>query len=241
MEEVTETNIGTIRFLTTTTTTKVMNSTMIGTDTSDVSVNSITTIIPATTTNNNDNTLVKYRISAEIESITGQIRRALECPICLILVSNMSCFCPNGHAVCDVCFVRMWNINAVNNCPICRSQMTEVSAMAMKLAEAITLVKVACAHRPYGCMQLIAVFDVNEHEAECVYMPNVRCLMSTCQWIGNYEQLFEHVCHTHPKNCIDSITVKVETQYSDVMWWNLIYFFNRTYFCDRLWEHIIFK
>lgn len=214
MEEVVGTNVGTVRLLTTT---KAMTSTVIGTDTSDVSLDSIAAIVPATTANSDDNAVAKARISAEIESITGQIRRALECPICLILVSSMSCFCPNGHAVCDVCLVRMWDINTVNNCPICRSQMTEVSAMAMKLAEAITLVKVACAHRPYGCMQLVTVFDVNEHEAECVYMPSVRCLVSTCQWIGNYEQLFEHVRRNHPNSSVVWITVNVETtHYTDV-------------------------
>lgn len=153
---------------------------------------------------------VTAAVSAEIEAITDQIRRALECPICLLLVANMSCFCPNGHAVCDICLDQLWNRNVERNCPMCRSPMAatvDVSATAVKLAEAMMLVKVACAHRPYGCTELLPVNEVIGHESVCVHVPDVRCLVTACQWVGIHEQLFDHVRRVHPHVGIQSSVI----------------------------------
>lgn len=140
--------------------------------------------------------------SAEIVAISQQIRRALECPICLVLASAMSCFCPNGHAVCQSCMLTLLNnTDHDTRCPLCRTSMIPsvgMSATVVKLAEAATMVKVACSNWQYGCTDRVSVRHVNEHESGCRYVPDVPCQVAVCQWVGMYEQLYEHVCNVHP-------------------------------------------
>ncbi|KAE9535244.1 hypothetical protein AGLY_007977 [Aphis glycines] len=139
----------------------------------------------------------------EIETISRQIRRALECPICLTLMSVISCYCPNGHAVCEPCMLTLLNMNSAreNPCPLCRTLMFQssgTSAMIVKLTELSTLVKVKCSNWQHGCTELIPVRYVSDHESECPHVPTVRCQVTMCQWLGMYEQLFEHVSSSHP-------------------------------------------
>lgn len=146
--------------------------------------------------------------TTEIVAISLQIRRALECPICLTLMSVMSCFCPNGHAMCQSCMLTLLNASTTNTlCPLCRTSMVQsasMSAMVIKLAEATPLVKVACSNWAFGCPDLVPVRHVNEHESVCRYVPDVPCLVAVCQWVGMYEQLYEHVFNVHPGVAVES-------------------------------------
>ncbi|XP_022172313.1 uncharacterized protein LOC111035107 [Myzus persicae] len=149
--------------------------------------------------------------TAEIVAISRQIRRSLDCPICLTLMSVMSCYCPNGHATCQACMMTLFSIN--NNrgtlCPLCRTSMMPLestSAMVVKLAEASLSAKVACSNWSFGCPELVPVRYVNEHESACRYVPNVPCQVSVCQWVGMYEQLYEHVSNAHPGVAVESST-----------------------------------
>ncbi|CAI6372239.1 unnamed protein product [Macrosiphum euphorbiae] len=150
--------------------------------------------------------------TTEIVAISLQIRRALECPICLTMMSVMSCFCPNGHAICQTCMLTLLNTSALvasTLCPLCRTLMVQslsMSAMVMKLAEATPLVKVACSNWSFGCPDLVPVRHVNEHESACRYVPDVPCLVHVCQWVGMYEQLYEHVSNVHPDVTVESST-----------------------------------
>ncbi|XP_060858450.1 E3 ubiquitin-protein ligase Siah2-like [Metopolophium dirhodum] len=148
--------------------------------------------------------------TTEIVAISQQIRRALECPICLTMMSVMSCFCPNGHAICQSCMQTLLNTSITNTlCPLCRTsiaQSTSMSAMVIKLAEATTVVKVACSNWSFGCPDLVPVQHVNEHESVCRYVPDVPCLVHVCQWVGMYEQLYEHVFNVHPGVTVESST-----------------------------------
>ncbi|XP_025196612.1 uncharacterized protein LOC112595576 [Melanaphis sacchari] len=141
--------------------------------------------------------------SDEIVNISRAIRNALECPICLTLMSIMSCYCPNGHAVCESCMLTLVNMNNTQEkpCPLCRTPMMQSlssSAAVDKLTELARLVKVKCTYAPYGCTELIYVRYVNEHESRCPHVPNVACQVNACQWLGMYEQLYEHVSNSHP-------------------------------------------
>ncbi|CAI6353772.1 unnamed protein product [Macrosiphum euphorbiae] len=148
--------------------------------------------------------------TTEIMAISLQIRRALECPICLTMMSEMSCFCPNGHAMCQSCTMTLLNTSTTDTlCPLCRTSMVQsesMSAMVIKLAEATPLVKVACSNRSFGCPDLVPVRYVNEHESVCRYLPDVPCLVPVCQWVGMYEQLYEHVFNVHPGVTVESST-----------------------------------
>ncbi|XP_050056601.1 E3 ubiquitin-protein ligase sina-like [Aphis gossypii] len=141
--------------------------------------------------------------SDEIVTISRQIRRALECPICLTLVSVIACYCPDGHAMCEPCMLTLLNTNSAreNPCPLCRTLMLQslgTSTTVVKLTESSTLVKVTCSNWQHGCTELISVRCVSNHESECPHVPTIlQCQVTMCQWLGMYEQLFEHVSSSH--------------------------------------------
>lgn len=148
--------------------------------------------------------------SAEIEALSDRVRQAMECPVCWRLDWDLSCLCPNGHVVCGGCLQRVWNRDAARHCPLCRAQLSptpDAQVTAAKVAEVVANVMVACAHRPLGCPALCSLYDVAGHEAECAHAPDVRCLVSTCQWIGFYDELFEHVCRVHNDVAVDTAVI----------------------------------
>ncbi|KAL5238556.1 hypothetical protein ACI65C_005966 [Semiaphis heraclei] len=144
--------------------------------------------------------------TAEIATLSEQINRALECPICLKLMSVMSCFCPNGHALCRKCMLTISSTGGGTNdmsvlCPLCRTSMvnlSSISAMTIKLSQLTAFVRVACPHQPFGCPVMVPVQLFHEHQSVCMYVPDVSCQVAVCQWVGMYEQLYEHVHKTHP-------------------------------------------
>lgn len=143
---------------------------------------------------------VMAALSAQIETISDRIRRALECPVCLQVATNMMCFCPNGHVVCEPCLARLWSNTVHNHCPMCRSLLmptSDTSATADKLSEVFNLVRVTCTNRRFGCAELPIVRALDEHETACPYKPNLQCHVSVCQWTGVYDQLLDHVRQMH--------------------------------------------
>lgn len=143
--------------------------------------------------------------TVEVVTLSEQISCALECPICLNLMSVMSCFCPNGHALCQPCMLMLLNTRGTSNtdvqCPLCRTLMVHLSsssAMIVKLSQLSAFVKVACPHQSFGCPELVPVQLFNEHQSTCRYVPDVPCQVAVCQWVGAYEQLYEHVHNVHP-------------------------------------------
>lgn len=137
----------------------------------------------------------------EVQEISDDIRRAIECPVCLLLSPNLTCICPNGHHTCISCVDQLFNNNPLHGCPLCRSPLintVEVSPTELKLAEWMSVVRVACAHRRFGCDRFITVHETVEHEPQCAHKPDVQCLVSACPWIGVYRQLYNHVSNRHP-------------------------------------------
>lgn len=138
--------------------------------------------------------------TAEIVALSERIRRAVECPVCLLLLRDVVCLCPNGHALCGDCSRQMWNSGIERNCPLCRAALApspNARVTAAKVTELLAALTVSCVHRSHGCLELVAMQDVAGHEARCPHAPEVPCLVAECQWIGAYEKLFQHVCHEH--------------------------------------------
>ncbi|XP_026807561.1 E3 ubiquitin-protein ligase SINA-like 10, partial [Rhopalosiphum maidis] len=149
--------------------------------------------------------------SDEIVTISRLIRRALECPICLTLMSVISCYCPNGHAVCESCMLTLLNMSSSQErpCPLCRALMVQsliTSATVDKLTELSRQVKVKCSNWFHGCTRLVPVRYMNKHESRCLYVPSVPCRVTVCQWLGIYEQLYEHVSSSHPGVAVQTST-----------------------------------
>jgi len=150
-------------------------------------------------------------VSADIEALSERIRRAMECPVCLLVAWELLCLCPNGHAVCGDCLTQIWHRDAArHSCPLCRAPLVptpDAQVTAAKMTEVAANVMVSCAHRPHGCPELHALRDVTKHEAQCPHAPDVRCLVSVCQWMGVYDQLFEHVRHAHNDVAVDTAVI----------------------------------
>lgn len=142
------------------------------------------------------------------------VRSNMECPVCLQLAScKMLCRCPNKHAVCEKCLARLINENGEGRCPMCRAPFVDTPLtreVTADLARAAATTMVACAHRRYGCTELFAVRDVTAHEeSQCRYNPNIRCQVLSCQWLGTYHDLFEHVSLAHPSFVCDYLQVNI--------------------------------
>lgn len=105
--------------------------------------------------------------------------------------------CSNGHAICIPCLKHMSTQQEVILCPICRSLVTRTDTGRQLLA-VLPSIRIACRYRRHGCDALFPVTEVARHEAGCWFLPDVRCMVTSCHWLGTYDTLYEHVCHQHP-------------------------------------------
>ncbi|XP_050440047.1 uncharacterized protein LOC126845436 [Adelges cooleyi] len=144
-------------------------------------------------------------MAEDLEAMAELIRKALECPVCLALACRVRCCCSNGHMVCDTCYRRL-EMNESPTCPMCRSPLSETIFVAAAVETALTditkTMKTTCSYRPNGCRELVAVHDVNDHEVSCMYAPDVKCFVSTCQWAGVSSQIYDHVSSVHPTSVL---------------------------------------
>lgn len=146
----------------------------------------------------------------EIVTLSERIRREWECPVCLQIAPVMLCNCPNGHAMCGNCMVHFRNGDEYKKCPLCRSPMSETPkamVVSVKMAEVMARVKVACTYRQHGCTELVVLCRVTLHEEVCPFKPGIPCLVPVCQWMGDYDQLFNHVNTEHPGVAVVSTVI----------------------------------
>ncbi|XP_003244880.1 uncharacterized protein LOC100570156 [Acyrthosiphon pisum] len=74
---------------------------------------------------------------------------------------------------------------------------------ARKLHEFMSIVKVSCIYRPFGCRYLVYVISAATHESLCPYSPNIRCMVPYCRWSGAYGDMFHHVASEHQFSAYD--------------------------------------
>lgn len=149
--------------------------------------------------------------STAVVALSECIRRAVECPVCLVPLRDVACLCPNGHALCGDCAQHLWTRGIARICPLCRALLEpspDARVTAAKVAELLAVLMVSCVHRPHGCAQLVPVWDTARHEAECEHAPDVPCLVTACQWLATYDRLFEHVFRDH--NDVAFVTVVID-------------------------------
>lgn len=161
----------------------------------------------------------------EVGRLSDGVRRALECPVCLELPCSVSTCCENGHGLCDECSYRLMQLrrNTSTLCPVCRSVTGAFGrggnavqppppATVRKLFEIMSVTKVACAFRTQGCPELAYVSLVSVHEAVCPYASQVRCMVSTCSWMGAYHDAYTHVFVEHQYSAYDVLVTTDERQ-----------------------------
>lgn len=97
-----------------------------------------------------------------------KLHKLLECPVCYDKLSPPVTSCVNGHVVCDKCR------KSLQNCPTCRDKFTTLQQTFLnQLLEAIP---VNCKNAANGCLKLIPIIEMRDHEKNCDFA-TVRCFL----------------------------------------------------------------
>ena len=99
--------------------------------------------------------------------------------------------CTNGHNICSRC------TESVRRCPTCRVEFSEIRNVALE--NIARRQKYPCANRQSGCLELLSIEHIAEHNAVCVY-GKIKCplhLLQMCSWNVLKSNLKEHVNAAH--------------------------------------------
>ena len=133
----------------------------------------------------------KTKMDLAVNSLKN-IRKFLECPVCLTTPSNpgKTHFCSNYHVVCDSCFMK------VERCPTCRSDKFIVQNTFLQ--NILSVLPKICPYTEEGCNQEFEPEDETELEKHVENCDNRRidCLHSYCSTrvsdsVANFVYIFE--------------------------------------------------
>jgi hypothetical protein len=101
----------------------------------------------------------------------------LKCCICFEIPPPPWTGCPNGHPICEPCFIKLGDADDDTDiaCPLCRADFTDLSRQlaAEQLVASFNLpVIVACFNE--GCSEKVLITAASQHAASCVHR-RVRC------------------------------------------------------------------
>jgi hypothetical protein len=131
----------------------------------------------------------------------GDLLKELECPVCMEYMVPPIKLCTNGHNICSKCR------ESVTWCPICRAELLDIRNVALE--NIARSQKYACANRKRGCVGLLSIEHIAEHQAVCVY-GDIKCplhITGTCAWNGLKSDLIKHAKTAHPKYLIELSTL----------------------------------
>ncbi|PNF16916.1 hypothetical protein B7P43_G04210 [Cryptotermes secundus] len=161
-------------------------------------------------------------------TLTKELLKELECPVCLEYFRQPIVLCTNGHNVCGKCKAQL------EKCPLCRSAFMQTRNLAL---ESVTgKLKVACRNRKFGCNKAFTLVNIMEHEAKCQWRP-YKCLVQNCTTEYLLNGLIKHLVTVHRKslhreteNSITSLTNFGKETTSN--WCRPILF------CDEVFVHV---
>ena len=124
-------------------------------------------------------------------SQTPDLASLFECPVCFDYVLPPIHQCDSGHLICSNCRPKL------QCCPACRGTLgAGIRNLAMeKVAETVMF---PCKYVSSGCTLRLLHKDKRAHEEGCEYRPySCPCPGTTCRWLGNLEQVLEHLLNAH--------------------------------------------
>jgi len=130
--------------------------------------------------------------------------KEMECPVCMQYMVPPIKLCTNGHNICSKCRGR------VTCCPTCRGEFS--GARNVALENIARSQKYPCANRESGCLELLSIEHIAEHQAVCVYV-KMKCpftINETCKttWNGFKSDLKEHAKAAHPSRFFESSSIR---------------------------------
>ncbi|PNF16918.1 hypothetical protein B7P43_G04209 [Cryptotermes secundus] len=137
-------------------------------------------------------------------TLTKELLKELECPVCLEYFRQPIILCTNGHSVCGKCTAQL------EKCPLCRSDFLQ--ARNRTLETVTSKLKVACRNREFGCNAAFTLVNITEHESKCQWRP-YKCPMQNCTSECRLTDLRKHLINVHraylnaeTQNSITSLT-----------------------------------
>ena len=127
-------------------------------------------------------------MSLELDEV---LLRDLECPVCMQYMVPPIQLCMSGHNICSRCRER------VQCCPTCRAKFSEIRNVLLE--NIVRRQKYPCDNREKGCLELLSIEHIAEHQAGCEY-GTIKCPFHVnwnCSWKGFKSDLKEHAKTEH--------------------------------------------
>ena len=122
----------------------------------------------------------------------------------------------------------------VQCCPTCTAEFSTIRNVALQ--HIVRRQKYPCANRQSGCLQLLSIEHIAEHNSVCVYR-KIKCpftLNNTCTWNGFKSDLKEHAKAAHPGRFFESPSIRA--LYVDGIVSLLSYFGELFVRYQRIWD-----
>ena len=115
------------------------------------------------------------------------------CPCCGEYYFGYVIQCNEGHQMCENCR------NRTTICPQCRKPFGQTMVRSRAFEDMLTHldIKVPCAHKNLGCVDIIPYSKVHEHRRKCKFRP-AECFYNSCKFKANdYSDYAEHLASVH--------------------------------------------
>ncbi|PSN52078.1 hypothetical protein C0J52_03903 [Blattella germanica] len=125
-------------------------------------------------------------------TLSRDLLKDLECPICFNYLTSPIIMCSNGHNIGACCSTK------IEECPVCRQRFSPIRNLSL---ENITQgLKCSCINHNKGCTEVLSLELIKEHEAVCPLGIH-ECLMNKfpgvhCNWKGSISEFEKHVSQT---------------------------------------------
>ena len=126
-------------------------------------------------------------------SLSRDLTRELECPVCLQYLTLPITLCNNGHSICQNCR------HNVASCPTCREEFTNVRCRAFE--SLVKGLRFNCKHQSQGCKEILSFEEIGDHEKVCPVAIQ-RCPLNKfeegcCAWKGYFSDFILHAENGH--------------------------------------------
>jgi hypothetical protein len=135
-------------------------------------------------------------------TLTKQLLKELECPVCMEYFRQPIIMCRNGHSMCGKCRAQLMR------CPLCRSDFLETRNRTLEILT--RKISLACIYSSVGCSMKIMMAKITVHERNCHWRP-FKCPKPNCACKCPLADMRNHLWAVHGTSLLrenrDSITL----------------------------------